>query len=145
MDVASPQSADSDLRARVLQEARQLMATQNAEIARSFYAELLRRHPGMAAHFDRLDLAQQARKLTAAIQLIVGHAENRTLRGYTVVRTGLAHAGRSIGAAEYGAFTEVLAETLARAHRDVPESDALRVWQDELQAIAEVMMIVTEP
>ena len=114
------------------------------ELARDFYADLLVNVPSLQRHFEGLSLEDQARKLAAALQVLIRFANDPQAMGHEVIRLGMAHRNRGIGLPEYEAFAAMLADVLARQQTLLPVPHARRVWIRELATIVDAMMIVNE-
>jgi hemoglobin-like flavoprotein len=125
-------------------DARELTDEQIRAISVQFYEELGRRHPELRFHFATLDLDRLASKLVAMLRLVIAHRTDPTQLGASVIKVGVTHAGRGISRAEYGAFVATLADTLAAAQDRLPSDDVRSVWIDELSAVADLMLIVSD-
>ncbi len=131
-------------RAQILAMAASLTEDDRQLLIGEFYDSLVSQHPRLASHFSTLNLAQQARKLSATLQMIVAYADDPRTLGAEVIRLGIKHGQRGIGPSEYRLFSTTLASVLARSQTVVPYERARRIWLLELRAITATMTLVDD-
>jgi hemoglobin-like flavoprotein len=130
------------LRAVLLRDAKRLMAEQGDIVARLFYLQLLRRHPRMAGLLAGSDIEQQSATLASMLQALIEYADQPQELGVRAIKLGAAHASRGLRRQDYADFNETLSEVLAEWQSAVPVEVARRIWLADLNAVADIMLIV---
>ena len=129
-------------RRKLVERARAWTDEERVALTGMFYEELVTHYPLLRPHFERIDLRTLARKLANALKRLLDLDDDRQMLGVEVLRLGAAHANRRLGPAEYRMFVTTLAHVLAQFQSEVPYQHARQIWQADLAAVVELMLVV---
>lgn len=105
----------------------------------AFYAELFRIAPDVRPMFAGTDLTKQGRKLTAAIGLVVRHADNLVPMVAPLREMGARHAGYGVEDRHYDAVGQALIATMQARLGPTFTPAARDAWIAAYSAVAGTM------
>lgn len=129
-------------RSKLLAAARGMDETERRLLIDEFYRELLATHPHLASFFAGLDLAQQVRKLSRTLQVLIAFADDPEALGAEIIPLGIMHDKLGIGFDEYHMFARTLALVLARHQTAIGVGRARQIWFAEIKNIVAKMLLV---
>ncbi len=130
----------SGLDVALLEKTFTALAPQGEALVKRFYAELFERYPDVKPMFDNTTVADQEKKLLAALQLVVN-----SLRKPEVLANALAHLGskhHEYGARpeHYTAVAETLLDVMAEFAGELWTDDVHAAWHEALKTVATTML-----
>lgn len=144
MPASATTGAEETVRRQLFAAASAVLEVRGDEVATRFYERLFAANPRIAMYFRHVPLAHQRRKLAAVLQIIARYCDDPQALGPTLIGVSAAHMNRGIGAAEMTAFCETLAEVLGECQDFLSQEQARSIWREELAAVGELMLIVSE-
>ena len=131
-----------EYRRRLIARARCWTDDERRVIADVFYDELLAQHPSLRPKFESVDMAAQARKLSATLGLVASLDDDRQRLGSEALRLGAIAGHGALDATDFQTFATTLAHVLALFQTEIPYQLARQLWQSDLDAIVEVMQAI---
>jgi len=136
----------AEQRRTLLARAQRWSERERVALAGFFYEALLTSYPSLRRHVDAEYVPTYTREFSERLRRLVTLDDDRQRLGVEALRLGATLARRGMGADEYKIFASVLAHVLAEFQDEVPYLQARLIWQADLTAIVEVMMVVgTDP
>ncbi len=117
-----------------------LLAGQAEALVAGFYAELFKRYPAVKPMFDGADMADQQKKLLAALKLVVNSLRKPEALEAALVELGKKHVGYGAQPDHYGAVAETLLDVMAEFAGDAWTDDVREAWTGALNQVAEIMI-----
>lgn len=112
-------------------------------LAGAFYAKLFAAAPHLRRMFPR-DLAEQAKKLTAALDAVVQNFENPAANAATLADLGRRHAGYGARPEHYDLVVDLLIESMRELGGTAIEEARLQEWHRALRLISQQMIAAAE-
>lgn len=116
-----------------------LLAPRAGELMDRFYEHLFRDFPSVRPMFPP-DMTKQKQHLTAAVSLVVKHADNLAALEQPLQDMGARHVGYGAQPAHYGAVRDTMLATLAEMAGDAWTPDLRSAWEAALNAVASAML-----
>ena len=116
-----------------------LAGSADALVAR-FYEELFARYPAVKPMFAGADMAQQRKKLLAALKLVVNSLRKPDQLAEALTELGRKHHHYGAQPEHYGAVAETLLDVMAEFAGDAWTDEVERAWSSALNQVAEVMI-----
>ncbi len=113
--------------------------------AQLFYQRLFARDADLARLFTTTDMAVQRRKLVAALDHVVGHADQLDRITPLLAELGLRHRGYGARPEHFGTVGAALLETLAAGLGDAFTADVRAAWTKAYGVITGVMLARPAP
>ena len=139
-ETLSPEQAAADVRVALLENSFAALAARAPELVARFYAELFDRYPVVKPMFAGTDIAEQQKKLLAALKLVVNSLRKPEALHMALTELGRKHAQYGAEPAHYGAVAETLLDVMAEFAGSGWTNDVASAWAEALQQVAEVMI-----
>jgi hemoglobin-like flavoprotein len=124
---------------QALRDSFALVAEQETELARRFYAIFFLRYPQVRGLFGRNTQAQQEKMLTQALAAVVDHLEDAPWLTSTLRALGARHEGYGVRPEMYDWVGECLLAALAEVAGDAFTPRVRDAWAQAYAAIAALM------
>jgi hemoglobin-like flavoprotein len=121
-----------------------LVQPAQAQVAHLFYDRLFQLDPGLRPLFQG-DLAQQGRKLMAALSFVVEGLDDLPQRLPAVQALARRHVGYGVQPGHYDTVGRALLWTLAHGLGDAATDDVLQAWQKAYALLSGVMIEAAWP
>lgn len=116
-----------------------LLAPRAGELMDRFYERLFRDYPSVKPMFPA-DMAKQKSHLTAAVALVVKHADNLAALEKPLQEMGARHVGYGAQPAHYGAVRDTMVATLAEMAQAAWTPELNADWTEALNTVAAAMI-----
>jgi len=117
-----------------------ILAPQADVLAERFYQRLFELHPDVQPMFEGSDLAEQQKKLVAALQLVINSLRNPDILKRALGELGKKHQAYGAVAAHYDAVAAVMLEVLEEFAGDQWNSSMVIAWGDALDGVKAMML-----
>lgn len=118
----------------------ELLKADAEKLAGRFYDELFKRYPAVKPLFEGSSEKEQARKLAAALGLLVKSLEEPEKLKQVLAELGSRHQSYGAEAAHYGAVKETLLDVMAEAAGSAWTQELNGAWDAVLSSVAEQML-----
>jgi methyl-accepting chemotaxis protein len=122
----------------------ELLKADAEKLAGRFYDELFKRHPAVKPLFEGSSEAEQARKLAAALGLLVKSLEQPEKLQQVLADLGSRHQSYGAEPEHYGAVKETLLDVMAEAAGSAWTEELNEAWDAVLSSVAEQMLSAYE-
>ena len=117
-----------------------ILAPQADALAERFYRRLFELHPDVQPMFEGSDLAEQQKKLLAALQLVINSLRNPDILKSALDALGKNHQAYGAEAVHYDAVAAVMLEVLEEFAGDRWDSSMAAAWCDALEGVKAMML-----
>ncbi len=117
-----------------------LLAGEAEALVARFYEELFKRYPSVQPLFAGLNMADQQKKLLAALKLVVNSLRKPEVLNNALTELGKKHVGYGALPEHYGAVTGTLLDVMAEFAGDAWTDNVREAWTQALNQVAEVMI-----
>jgi len=131
---------DAGLDLEALESSFAALAPAGEELTRRFYQRLFADYPQVKPLFSGTSVAEQHRKLWAALNLVIAQLRKPEVLAKTLTDLGARHEGYGAVAAHYGAVAKTLLGVMAEMAGDLWTERVAKAWGDALNAIASIML-----
>ena len=116
------------------------LAPQADALAERFYQRLFELHPDVKPMFEGSDLAEQQKKLVAALQLVINSLRNPDILKSALGGLGKKHQAYGAEAPHFDAVAAVMLEVLEEFAGDLWNSSMATAWRDALDGVKAMML-----
>lgn len=135
---------ESGLNVELLEETFKALAPNANSLVHRFYEELFARYPDVKPMFSNADIAQQEKKLLAALQLVINNLRKPDVLEEALLNIGEKHYQYGARPEHYTAVAETLLDVMAEFAGDIWTEEIALAWNQALTAVAETMLRATE-
>ncbi|VAW80356.1 Methyl-accepting chemotaxis protein I (serine chemoreceptor protein) [hydrothermal vent metagenome] len=139
-DEMSNEQEKSETTIALLENSFALLAGQAEALVARFYEELFKRYPAVQPLFADSNMADQQKKLLAALKLVVNSLRKPEALETALVELGKKHVGYGAQPEHYGAVAETLLDVMAEFAGDAWTDDTREAWTGALNQVAEIMI-----
>ncbi|MEW5756505.1 MAG: methyl-accepting chemotaxis protein [Pseudomonadota bacterium] len=132
----STDSSDID----ILESSFKALAPHADELVSRFYEELFKRHPQVRPLFRGVDIAQQKKKLIAALVLVVNNLRKPDTLSRALKELGARHHAYGVMPEYYPFVAETLLDVMSEIAGDLWTDDVSSAWETALNNIANTMI-----
>ena len=132
--------SDAGLDVDLLEQTFAALAPQGEALVKRFYAELFERYPGVKPMFDNTTVAEQEKKLLAALQLVVNSLRKPKALTDALIRLGAKHHEYGAKPEHYTAVAETLLDVMAEFAGELWTDDVRAAWSKALNTVATTML-----
>ncbi len=132
------------LEVALLEDSFAALAPQGEALVARFYEELLARFPELRPMFANTDLAQQQKKLLAALQLVVNSLRKPAQLRKALLKLGEKHHAYGAKEEHYTAVAETLLDVMAEFAGDLWTDEVADAWRNALNTVAATMLSADE-
>jgi len=132
--------SDAGLDVDLLEQTFTALAPQGEALVKRFYAELFERYPNVKPMFDNTTVAEQEKKLLAALQLVVNSLRKPKVLANALTQLGAKHYEYGARPEHYTAVAETLLDVMAEFAGDLWTSDVHTAWSKALNTVATTML-----
>ncbi|NOX76107.1 MAG: PAS domain-containing protein [Gammaproteobacteria bacterium] len=124
----------------LLEQSFAALAPQGEALVKCFYAELFERYPDVKPMFDNTTVAEQEKKLLAALQLVVNSLRDPKALVGALTRLGSKHHDYGARPEHYTAVSETLLDVMAEFAGELWTADVHNAWSEALNTVATTML-----
>ena len=132
--------SDSGLDVDLLEQTFAALAPQGEALVQRFYAELFERYPDVKPMFDNTTVAEQEKKLLAALQLVVNSLRKPEVLANALTQLGAKHHEYGAKPEHYTAVAETLLDVMAEFAGELWTNDVHTAWSKALNTVATIML-----
>jgi methyl-accepting chemotaxis protein len=116
------------------------LAPSGEKLTERFYEELFERYPDVIPLFEHVDLAQQQKKLLAAIKLVINNLRNPETLATALKQLGAKHKIYGAEEAHYQAVASTLLDVMQELAGDLWTDEVQQAWSDALDTVSKIML-----
>ncbi|NOX90875.1 MAG: PAS domain S-box protein [Gammaproteobacteria bacterium] len=132
--------SSSGLNIDLLEQTFSALAPQGEALVKRFYAELFDRYPDVKPMFDNTTVADQEKKLLAALQLVVNSLRKPEALANALGHLGSKHHGYGARPEHYTAVAETLLDVMAEFAGELWTDEVHAAWSEALSTVATTML-----
>ena len=132
--------SDTSLDVDLLEQTFAALAPQGEALVKRFYAELFERYPDVKPMFANTTVAEQEKKLLAALQLVVNSLRKPEVLANALTQLGAKHHEYGARLEHYTAVAETLLDVMAEFAGVLWTSDVHTAWSKALNTVATTML-----
>ncbi len=137
---ATKSSASQRPNADLIEETFQMLAPHADALARKFYRELFKRYPAVKPLFGKTSMAEQRKKLVAALNVVVNHIRKPRQLQKILKELGARHEQYGAEPAHYGAVAETLLDVMKEFAGPAWTQEVNDSWSAALNMVATTMV-----
>lgn len=138
--IDTPEGHPLGLNAPVLEQSFNALAPRAGELVHRFYEELFNRFPQVRILFAHSTQAEQEKKLTNALQLVVSNLRNVDTLAKALTTLGAKHQGYGATPEHYNAVASTLLDVMQEFAGDLWTPEVKGAWEHALNVVAKVML-----
>jgi len=138
--IDTPEGHPLGLNAPVLERSFNALAPRAGELVHRFYEELFNRFPQVRILFAHSTQAEQEKKLTNALQLVVSNLRNVDTLAKALTTLGAKHQGYGATPEHYNAVAGTLLDVMQEFAGDLWTPEVKGAWEHALNVVAKVML-----
>jgi len=136
----TPEQSEAEASIALLESSFALLAGEAEALVARFYEELFKRYPAVQPLFAGLNMADQQKKLLAALKLVVNSLRKPEVLNNALTELGKKHIGYGALPEHYGAVTGTLLDVMAEFAGDAWTDNVREAWTQALNQVSEVMI-----
>ncbi len=136
----TPEQAEAEAHIALLENSFALLAGNAEALVARFYEELFKRYPAVKPLFDGSNMADQQKKLLAALKLVVNSLRKPEALGNVLTELGKKHIGYGAQPEHYGAVAGTLLDVMAEFAGKAWTDEVREAWTEALNRVAGIMI-----
>lgn len=128
------------MQTQMLRDSFALVKPHGSDLTGLFYKLLFERYPQVRPLFSKVDLAEQRKKLLAALALVVANADKPAVLAPVLAEMGARHVGYGAEEGHYPAVGECLLAALAQIAGPAWTPDLEAAWAEAYGAVTQLML-----
>ncbi len=139
-DHMTDKQIEAEARIALLENSFALLAGEGDALVECFYEELFKRYPDVEPMFADSNMADQQKKLLAALKLVVNSLRKPEVLVDALTDLGRKHVGYGARPEHYSAVAGTMLDVMADFAGEAWTDDIREAWTDALNQVAEVMI-----
>ncbi len=128
------------LNVEILEQSFAAVAPQADRLVEVFYQHLFEDYPAVKPLFEKAEMAEQRKKLLAALKLVVENLRRPEILGPALEEMGTRHVGYGAQEAHYPAVGATLIKSLAEIAGDAWTDEMNDAWEEAYGEISRIML-----